>query len=337
MASVFGWLVLIYAVFSFGCAGDDGDSCKKGGEGCACHSGGTCSEGLICLSDRCVNVGAYYTTEMDGGGGAAFGAAGTGGMDSGTEVGDGCPAYQTECAGKCLDTNSDSVNCGGCGRVCPAGTVCDGSGRCAVTCAKGRVVCNGVCVDPAVDRNHCGASGDCEGANAGNVCEAGEVCGGSGVCELSCQAGLVNCDGVCIDPYTSRETCGASGDCRGEKAGTVCAAGEICSAGACAPSCRAGLVNCDGTCIDPKNDRNYCGASDDCTGDNTGAVCADGEVCNGAGTCELQCQQGLLDCNGVCVNPLTDRAYCGARDNCRNSPGVTDDPCLDTLLNGRAR
>jgi hypothetical protein len=45
-------------------------------------------------------------------------------------------------------------------------------------------------------------------------------------------------------------------------------------------------------------------------------VCADGEVCDGAGACELSCQAGLVACGGTCIDPDTDRAYCGATGDC---------------------
>lgn len=110
-------------------------------------------------------------------------------------------------------------------------------------------------------------------------------CGG-GEGAPACPAGLIDCAGACIDPNTSRDHCGAQLDCAGDaNDGQVCAAGEVCSAGACALSCQAGLVSCGGACIDPDTSRSYCGAQLDCTGDaNDGAICTPGQLCQ-AGAC----------------------------------------------------
>jgi hypothetical protein len=41
-------------------------------------------------------------------------------------------------------------------------------------------------------------------------------------------------------------------------------------------------------------------------------------VCNGAGVCELSCQDELTECNGECVDTDHDPNNCG---------GCADDPC----------
>jgi hypothetical protein len=79
--------------------------------------------------------------------------------------------------------------------------------------------------------------------------------------------------------------------------------------------CPANLLDCDGECIDPKTNRDYCGALNTCTGDNAGAVCAAGELCQ-KGTCQLSCQKGLVNCEGKCVDPISDPRYCGADESC---------------------
>jgi len=43
--------------------------------------------------------------------------------------------------------------------------------------------------------------------------------------------------------------------------------------------CAAGWVMCDSLCIDPERDLKFCGASDDCSGENRGRHCADREQC----------------------------------------------------------
>lgn len=185
-----------------------------------------------------------------------------------------CKGDSVVCGDGCVDLDSDNLNCGACGTPCTGGQVCS-LGACASTCAPGLVACPGGCVDPATDRLHCGASGACSGATAGAACDAGEVCS-AGTCQLSCQAGLVDCNGKCIDPVTDRAHCGASGTCSGASAGQTCASGQVCAAGACATSCPAGQLACGGKCVDPQSDRAYCGARDDCTG---GTTCGSGQAC----------------------------------------------------------
>jgi hypothetical protein len=108
-----------------------------------------------------------------------------------------CGAGLTVCGSPCtcVDTRTDPNNCGACGALCPTGLLCT-NGNCVVPCfvqllgKQGAaddsplylVVCNGACIDPMTDPEHCGASGDCLGANAGVQCTSGLVCQ-NGVCE----------------------------------------------------------------------------------------------------------------------------------------------------------
>ena len=193
-----------------------------------------------------------------------------------------CPIGFIDCEGTCVDTRYDLGNCGACGVACAAGELC-GEGACIQPCAGSLVDCNGTCVDPFNDNTFCGASGNCQGLNAGTVCQPGEVCGGAGVCQLTCQDGLIDCNGTCIDPRTDESYCGATADCQGVNAGTTCAAGEVCDGmGACALGCQDGMLDCNGTCVDPMSDEGYCGATTDCLAGNAGTVCGAGEACNTA-------------------------------------------------------
>jgi endo-1,3(4)-beta-glucanase len=162
------------------------------------------------------------------------------------------------------------------------------------------------------------------------VCLAGQVCA-SGTCALSCQAGLLACNGTCVDPATSRVFCGATADCVGAAAGKLCADGQVCSAGQCAATCGAGQVNCGGVCVDPKNDPAHCGAKADCAAANAGAVCLAGQYCSG-GVCGTSCASGQVVCSGRCVEPSSDHNHCGAAGDCTGAgAGVAcaaDEACL---------
>jgi hypothetical protein len=180
----------------------------------------------------------------------------------------------------------DPGHCGDCNTTCDAGEVCS-DGSCTPTCPAPNVVCDGKCIDPNTDNNYCGATGACAGLAAGEACTNGEICDGTGQCNLVCAPGRVNCNDTCIDPNTDNTYCGASGACTGGTVGETCGAGEKCNgAGLCALSCQQGLIDCGGTCTDPQSDESFCGASGDCLNANAGEVCGPGETCQ-SGQCDL--------------------------------------------------
>src|SRR6266700_2740471 len=78
-----------------------------------------------------------------GGPNGAGGATGSGGG------GDNCPAGQMACGTVCVDTSSDSQNCGGCGIPCAGSKTCQG-GQCK--CGSGLLECSGSCVAPDATR-----------------------------------------------------------------------------------------------------------------------------------------------------------------------------------------
>lgn len=114
---------------------------------------------------------------------------------------------------------------------------------------------------------------------------------------ILCKAPLVVCDGVCLDPKSDREHCGASGDCRGERVGARCGTGLVCLGGTCVEPCPAGRIRCNGSCIDPETDSRYCGARDDCQGTNAGMQC---QAIPGSSQCPAS---ALMQCAaGRCVS-----------------------------------
>jgi choice-of-anchor A domain-containing protein len=78
-----------------------------------------------------------------------------------------CPDSWLDCAGLCLDAQSDPNNCGTCGLRCSANALCL-AGSCS--CAPMRPLCGTDCVDPEADPANCGA--------CGNVCPSGACSGG---------------------------------------------------------------------------------------------------------------------------------------------------------------
>ncbi len=224
-----------------------------------------------------------------------------------------CPSSQTLCDGQCLDLSSSPLACGACGEPCAGGEVCS-DGVCELQCAEGLVNCEGACIDPTTDRDFCGASADCSGANEGADCDDTEVCSG-GSCQLNCTGGTLLCDGRCADPMFDPDYCGATGSCAGAEAGTVCDPADVCDQGNCRSSCGPDSLVCGSGCVDPRVNPRFCGATGTCEAEEAGTICGGGEVCVD-GTCVGNCVEGQIDCNGRCIDPRTDRFFCGASGTC---------------------
>lgn len=119
------------------------------------------------------------------------------------------------CDDECVDLQSDPASCGVCGRQCDSSEECiDGAcvGTCTETCDNDVEICTG------------------------------------GTCE--CRAGLMRCDGECVDIASDDDHCGMCGrECED----------MLCSAGECAAACDATLELCDEACVDFATDPLNCG------------------------------------------------------------------------------
>ena len=119
----------------------------------------------------------------------------------------------------------------------------------------------------------------------------------------SCSPSQLVCNGVCVNAQTDNAHCGACG--------RACAAGQVCSLGACATTCAPSLTACAGSgdsgvgasCVDLANDRLHCGAC--------GAACPAGNICVNR-SCQVSCPAGQAQCGGACVDLRTSNAHCGA-------------------------
>jgi hypothetical protein len=339
------------------CSEDAGSECKDllsdsnncGSCSNVCATGSVCSAGacvsqctapLIDCRNGCIDPS---TTDQNCGAAGACGAdGGSAGISCATGltcVGGVCLAVcipgQIMCGGTCIDPSTSNAYCGataGCtGAIaCAPGTVCTGS-VCKTSCNPGQIVCGGTCVDPGTNLTFCGATSDCTAASAGIHCPSGDVCT-DGVCQVTCNPSFVDCNGTCIDPGSNTTYCGASADCATPNEGITCLAGYVCSSGICALRCQAGLVNCNGVCVNPLTDPDYCGANSTCANCLVGQCsCMAGDVCTGGGeggaasTCQVSCLGTEVECNGRCIDPITDSFFCGATPGGKcDRPSVPD-------------
>jgi len=204
--------------------------------------------------------------------------------------------------------NFDPVNCGSCGKTCPAqgGLPTCTNGVCGVgTCPSGVADCdgntgNGCETDVKSDPANCGA--------CGNVCKVptnGTAHCTGGVCGFSCNSGYAACGTtVCNDVSSNAKMCGTACDVcppPGNGNGT-----PSCEGGSCKISCGGGQSACGSSCFDLKTDKNHCGS---CT-----TVCQDPQGGTSTcvnGVCVVNCTSGQ-PCGNVCANVANDDNNCGA-------------------------
>lgn len=179
-------------------------------------------------------------------------------------------------------------------------------------CPDGQILCDDVCVDPLTDDLFCGASGDCIGANDGEVCETDYDCV-DGICELIC-------DDCKID-----ETCYAKGEAN---------PANECERCATAISITTWTDNDGVTCDDGLycTDGDICG-SGTCAG--TTLDCSDSIACNGTETCNEAtdtCDPGTSPCGideycdeitDTCCPAVTTFVYTGSATTWSVPTGVT--------------
>ena len=130
---------------------------------------------------------------VSGSGTGGSNGTGTGGSSTGG-TGMTCNSGQMLCGSACVDTNSNSSNCGVCGNPCSAGQTCQG-GQCK--CASGQLSCGGSCV--ASDATNCGS--------CGTACPSGQVCSNDS-CGTSCSSSQTLCNTACVDTTSSAANCG---------------------------------------------------------------------------------------------------------------------------------
>jgi hypothetical protein len=132
-----------------------------------------------------------------------------------------CATGQMVCGDVCVNTFTDSSNCGGCGNVCGSGQTCN-AGQCA--CAGGAAPCGSVCcaTGQTCYQGVCGNCADREACNGiDDTCNGTVDEGLTQPCNNACGAGVETCNNGtwenCTAPAPAEETCnGEDDDCDGQ-------------------------------------------------------------------------------------------------------------------------
>jgi hypothetical protein len=215
------------------------------------------------------------------------------------------------CGTSCVDLAADQNNCGTCGVVCPAGSVCNG-GYCSLpdagyspcadvpgACPPGTVCSNTSCVPlscPAGGTGQTCAFGTGYG-QLGYSVVTGKCCGGAcsdlnqdpqncGMCGTTCTTGPGICEGSSI--FTGQSQClpTPTSDCFN------CPANTFCSHGFCQPATCMGFSG--GNCVANS------GAVGTCCPSGFSSMCMDiTSDPNNCGGCGISCGGGTCT-NGVC-------------------------------------
>ena len=236
-----------------------------------------------------------------------------------------------------MNTNEDTLNCGGCGEVCSVenGVPDCNDGECVIrSCATGFADCNG-------DNTSCET----------NINTSKEFCGGCN--STPCDALFPNGTGVCTDGRCEFDRCnGNFDDCDGsatngcetdlriteahcnrcnQECSTAGTDTNLCLAGVCTADCRDKFLDCDddgrnGCEIDGATDAENCG--------ECGTRCQSvggSNVCND-GVCDPTCTAPNADCdtsraNGCETNTNTSKEHCGGCGTACGTANTTSTTC----------
>ena len=268
-------------------------TCEKDYKDCNDYTTDGCESSLLYDSDNCGECGkSCKTNEVCVAGECVVNECDASKGETVCIAGD-----QKECT---VVKGNDIANCGFCGYDCnsitPTNAKASGcnAGQCQYKCIKGYNIStktpnnsadNIQCVDTLNDDKHCGENvaslKDCT-KTSGNKCQNGE-------CVLSCSVDQPN---IC---------------------GTVCLNFSVLHIASCVKgtiTCVGGYGNFDGAInngceINIKTDSNHCGGKD--------IKCGGGQSCK-EGSCA--CPEGMVFCDGLCIDPNTNYYNCGAKGAC---------------------
>ncbi|MDX9719152.1 MAG: hypothetical protein RBU37_00285 [Myxococcota bacterium] len=222
----------------------------------------------------------------------------------------------------CFNLQEDPYNCGGCGVECGEGEVCF-EGKC--TCGDQPGAEGPFCTQP---NTYCCADAAGDGGVLGSCLNEGEpcLCGGTERCEGGTYCCNVADQDQCVESTT--EHCGPG--CRMCPDPNMVCEYDLCRCPAELPN------NCDGVCVNVKDDNDNCGAC--------GTTCTDGALCcertclspeelqsnrHHCGSCYNGCSSSQDCCGGACVDVLADSNNCGACGNvCLPTQTCSNGQCL---------
>jgi len=239
--------------------------------------------------------------------------------------------------------DSDSSNCGVCGRRCPsepgATSSCSASRCSPIACVSGRVDCNGNLGAGRDGCEHSASCGTCGPPAAAEICgngidddcdgmlEEGCMCTPGGTCMTMCgSTGTLSCAGGTSSCTAPTETCnGVDDDCDGLRDEGCCTAGAACATSCDAAGMRTGTSSCGpmgsiGSCAPPAE--GCSGRFDD--GDSRMAEARGPPITCGRGACARMAPACSMGRPGVCTPGTPTMETCNA----------IDDDCDGTVDNG---
>ena len=291
-----------------------GRTCVQSGSSwsCTCQSGWIYNSGQGKCLDPSNNATCGATSSNAGS------VCSSGQICNGSTCAASCLSSQVYCDNRCVTSSTDNANCGATGTATSCTSVganCNFSttGR---TCVGGLCVCQSglvyntsqtKCLDPS-NNTTCGASASSVGTNCTTT---GRTCSGSGSswsCACPVADWVYNSGQLkCLDP-SNNATCGASASSVGTNCTTT---GRTCSGSGSSWSCACPVASwvyntAQTKCLDP-NSNASCGA----TSSSAGTTCSAGQICNGT-SCATSCLGTQVLCDGKCIDPQADNAFCGA-------------------------
>ena len=256
-------------------------SCDAGTLDCDGRGDNGCEQNVVTDADNCGGCGQKCAAPQNGTAACVLGKCVIGFCAKGFQDCDGIASTGCE-----LDVRADKMNCGACGRVCPApagATVTCEAGECRLICANGTASCGAQlnCETRTTDDvYHCGACNKLCPAVSGmtracvtSVC-TGVACDPTGRWR-NCNGNLAS-DGCEADTFLDPQNCGGCGTVCTYANGVAACANSLCVLAAC----REGFGSCDNSaangCETPlANNNAHCGACNKaCAADRQ---CVDGK------------------------------------------------------------
>lgn len=120
---------------------------------------------------------------------------------------------------------------------------------------------------------------------------------------VTCFTPEIECGGVCVDPRSDPDHCGACDNACTSSEACECYPPDACMLGTCVTDCTDGMTLCDRSCVDTDFNVDHCG--------ECGNACEEGMHC-GHQVCTAEtCAPGQVYCFGRCADLNSDMFNCG--------------------------